>query len=125
MNTPQERAQAALAKCRAAEARVQRSFVEAALCVHFTRREREILRFLIDGFSTKQIASALEISLSTADTHIRHLCDKAGVAGPVQAALFGIQQPKALRRGALYRRGLHVVSASCPCAHCQARREVA
>ena len=41
-----------------------------------TPREREILRRIADGESSKQIAAALEIGLKTVDTHRRRLMEK-------------------------------------------------
>lgn len=41
-----------------------------------TPREREILRRIADGDSSKQIAAALDIGLKTVDTHRRRLMEK-------------------------------------------------
>ena len=41
-----------------------------------TPREREILRRIADGESSKQIAAALDIGLKTVDTHRRRLMEK-------------------------------------------------
>jgi DNA-binding NarL/FixJ family response regulator len=46
----------------------------------FSRRESDILSFLIKGFSTKQIAAYLTISLKTVETHRKNLLKKAKVA---------------------------------------------
>jgi DNA-binding NarL/FixJ family response regulator len=57
-------------------------------------REREILTFLAEGKSQKQIATALVISPKTVATHIQHLLAKLGVNSRAQAV------------AAAYRRGL-------------------
>ena len=44
-----------------------------------TAREREVLRLLVAGRSSRRIQDELQISLSTANTHIRHIYEKAGV----------------------------------------------
>ena len=41
-------------------------------------REREILKLLVDGSNSKQIASQLSISKNTVDTHRRRILDKTG-----------------------------------------------
>lgn len=116
------RSEEVLAKCHAAQRRVDHAF---EIADPFTRNERRILRYLIQGRQTKDIAPEMEISEAAVRAHIRAFCLKAGVTGATEALLFGIQQPQATRRGAACRRGLHAVSPDCACAHCHARREVA
>lgn len=41
-------------------------------------REQEILKLLVEGLSSKQIASQLSISKNTVDTHRRRILDKVG-----------------------------------------------
>lgn len=48
-------------------------------------REKEILKLLVDGFSYKEIASLLFISLDTVRTHIRHVYEKMQVKSKSQA----------------------------------------
>lgn len=43
-----------------------------------SEREREVLKLLVQGRSTKEIADALHISKSTVDTHRRNILDKLG-----------------------------------------------
>ncbi|MDQ7028422.1 MAG: response regulator transcription factor [Ardenticatenia bacterium] len=45
-----------------------------------TRRERQVLRLLCQGSSNKQIAEHLGISVRTAESYVRSLCDKFGVS---------------------------------------------
>jgi len=44
-----------------------------------TGRESEVVRLLVRGFSTKQIAGALGVSFHTASTHLKHIYKKLGV----------------------------------------------
>jgi DNA-binding NarL/FixJ family response regulator len=132
MNTPRERAAAALSAAavlsrrRTLQERADRALMGSAqLTEPLSRREREALRLLLEGLNPNDIALEMDVAQSTADTHIRHLCEKTGVSSPGQAALFAVQQPSATRRGAAFRKGLHMVDATCPCGHCKARREAA
>jgi DNA-binding NarL/FixJ family response regulator len=44
-----------------------------------TPRQREILRMIADGWSTKQIAQILRISVKTVETHRAQLMDRLGI----------------------------------------------
>ena len=44
-----------------------------------TAREAEVLALLADGADAAAVASQLVVSLSTADTHIRHIYAKLGI----------------------------------------------
>lgn len=46
---------------------------------HITERERDILRLLVEGFSTKQIADSLMVSYYTIDTHLKNIYVKLHV----------------------------------------------
>jgi ATP/maltotriose-dependent transcriptional regulator MalT len=50
-----------------------------------TRREREILALLADGFGNKQIAARLGISTNTVKTHLELLFDKLDVSTRTEA----------------------------------------
>ena len=58
-------------------------------------RELEVLRLIADGMGNKEIAQALEISLSTVKTHVQEILERLRVSDRTQAAV------KALRRGLL------------------------
>lgn len=49
-----------------------------------TKREKEVLRLLAAGNSTKEIASQLFVSENTIETHRRHLLQKFGVKNSVE-----------------------------------------
>jgi DNA-binding CsgD family transcriptional regulator len=46
-----------------------------------TGREREIVNNLLEGKSDKDIAVALNIAVSTAQTHLKNIYKKTGVSG--------------------------------------------
>ena len=52
---------------------------EAEDSYHLTRREKEILRMVIDGKQNKQIAEALDKSVRTIETHRFNIMKKMGV----------------------------------------------
>lgn len=57
-----------------------------------TAREKEILSSLSNGNSYKLIASALEISLDTVRTHIKHIYEKLQVHSQTEAVSKAIQE---------------------------------
>ena len=50
-----------------------------------TNRERQIFNFLVDDFTTKEIAGQLTISEKTVRNHISNTIQKLGVSGRAQA----------------------------------------
>ena len=48
--------------------------------VFLTKREKEVLNLIVEGFTSKQIAEQLFIAESTADTHRRNIISKTGVS---------------------------------------------
>jgi DNA-binding NarL/FixJ family response regulator len=69
----------------------QQSFIP-----RLTRREKEVLALIVDERTNQEIADELCISLSTVETHRRHLCEKLGArntAGLVRNAIkFGLDR---------------------------------
>jgi DNA-binding NarL/FixJ family response regulator len=57
-----------------------------------TDREDEVLRLAAQGQSNKQIASHLEVSPRTVQTHLGHIFDKLGVASRTEAVIRGLRQ---------------------------------
>ena len=51
-----------------------------------TQREWEVLRCIMDGLSTEQMADHLRVRRSTARTHVQNLLTKLGVHSRLQAA---------------------------------------
>jgi DNA-binding CsgD family transcriptional regulator len=56
-----------------------------------TDREIEVLRLICRGQTNKQVASALTVSPSTVDHHVRHIYHKAGVRTRAGATLFALE----------------------------------
>lgn len=54
---------------------------------HLSRREAEIMHFICEGLSNRQIAERLFISEQTVKSHCNHLFKKFGVASRLQLAL--------------------------------------
>ena len=63
----------------------------AGAAVGLTDREVEVLRIICRGGTKKQVAAVLSISPSTADHHLRHIYEKAGVQTRAGATLFAIE----------------------------------
>jgi len=63
-------------------------------------REIEVLSFLVEGLSNREIAERLCLSTETVKTHMRHIMEKLIVADRTQAAV------KALREGLIERKEL-------------------
>ena len=51
-----------------------------------TEREWEVMRYIMDGLSTEQMADQLRVQRSTARTHVQNLLTKLGVHSRLQAA---------------------------------------
>jgi DNA-binding NarL/FixJ family response regulator len=50
-----------------------------------------VLRLLAGGRTTKEIAAALVVSVSTVDRHLTHIYTKAGVRNRAGAAAFALK----------------------------------
>ena len=57
-----------------------------------THREREILRHIAQGLSKKEIASKLNLSVKTVETHSSNLMRKLGIHDRVELARFAIRE---------------------------------
>lgn len=55
-------------------------------------REREVLKLLAEGMSSKQIASALGVALPTIETHRRQIMDKLGLRSIAQLTKYAVLQ---------------------------------
>jgi DNA-binding NarL/FixJ family response regulator len=63
----------------------------SAPALNLTAREREVLFFLSEGKTNREIAEALFVSLGTVKTHVEHIIAKLGAADRTQAAVRGVQ----------------------------------
>ncbi len=59
--------------------------------VKLTRREKQVLEFLLRGIPNKDIADALGLKVVTVKLHVRGICRKLGVKNRTQAALLAQQ----------------------------------
>jgi two-component system secretion response regulator SsrB len=57
-----------------------------------TSREREVLQLLAEGYTTKQIASLLHLSIKTVASHREHLMQKLGISSVAGLTKFALQQ---------------------------------
>ena len=55
--------------------------------IDFTPRETDVLSYLVEGASNKEIANALELQIVTIKLHVRGICRKLNANNRTQAAL--------------------------------------
>ncbi|MGI8485549.1 MAG: LuxR C-terminal-related transcriptional regulator, partial [Thermomicrobiales bacterium] len=59
--------------------------------LHLTARERDVLRLLAEGETTRQIAASLFISPRTASTHVTNILSKLGVTSRTAAVAYALR----------------------------------
>jgi two-component system nitrate/nitrite response regulator NarL len=59
-----------------------------------TRRELQIVKYIAEGMSNKQIGRKLDIAESTVKVHVKHLLKKLGLRSRVEAAVWMVEQQK-------------------------------
>jgi two-component system response regulator NreC len=57
----------------------QRGIQERTAISQLSEREREVLKLLAEGHSTKEIASKINLSIKTIETHRKNIMDKLGI----------------------------------------------
>jgi DNA-binding NarL/FixJ family response regulator len=60
--------------------------------IQLTEKEKEILKFLVDGLSYKMIADQADLSVHTIHTHIRHIYEKLHVNSKSEAVAKALKQ---------------------------------
>ncbi len=55
-------------------------------------REREITQLFAEGYSTREIAERLHVSIKTVGTHREHIMDKLGIHGIAQLTRYAIRE---------------------------------
>ncbi len=60
--------------------------------IHFSSRERQVLRHLALGLSNKEMARSLAISVDTVKEHVQNVLRKLGVTDRTQAAVWAVRQ---------------------------------
>jgi DNA-binding NarL/FixJ family response regulator len=59
---------------------------------NLTKREREILQLLAEGWTTKRIAEDLHVSIKTVETHRQHIMDKLELRSLADLTKYAIRQ---------------------------------
>ncbi|MDH3583106.1 MAG: response regulator transcription factor [Phycisphaerae bacterium] len=57
-----------------------------------TKRQREVLRMLSDGGTTRDIADKLKLSVKTIETHRQHIMERLGVRSVAELTKFAIRE---------------------------------
>ncbi len=57
-----------------------------------TQREEQVIRFLVQGMSNKEIAAELQISAETVKEHVRHIFRKTEVHDRTEAAVWAVRK---------------------------------
>jgi DNA-binding NarL/FixJ family response regulator len=66
---------------------------------HLTRREKEVLQFIVKGQSNKAIAQILKLSDGTIKVHVSNILDKLNVTTRTEAAMWAVQAGLSLPDG--------------------------
>jgi DNA-binding NarL/FixJ family response regulator len=59
---------------------IDEDIIEAAGIERLTPRERDVVNLIARGYTYRETAARMEISVKTLETHMRHIFDKLGVA---------------------------------------------
>ena len=62
-----------------------------SLEVPLTQREIQVVQFICDGMTNKQIGDEMEISYETVKEHVQHILRKIGVTDRTQAAVWALR----------------------------------
>jgi DNA-binding NarL/FixJ family response regulator len=78
----------------AADALVQAisSPAETRIALTLTRRERDVLRLMVEGQTNAEIAKQLVVSLSTVKTHVSSIIAKLGASTRTEAAAIAVRE---------------------------------
>lgn len=61
-----------------------KSYSKKEESINLTRREKEILSYLLSGKTNKEVSIILKISLNTVNNHVANIYDKSGVKNRVE-----------------------------------------
>jgi DNA-binding NarL/FixJ family response regulator len=64
--------------------------VQEASPAALTSREQEVLKLLAQGFTNKDIAQTLFLSVRTVEAHLRNVYSKLGVSSRTEAAIWAV-----------------------------------
>ena len=59
--------------------------------VSLTQREVQVVKYLVDGMSNKEISDEMDISYETVKEHVQHILRKVGVTDRTQAAVWALR----------------------------------
>lgn len=62
------------------------------LKIRLTNRQKEVLKYMIKGYSNPQIAKELSISISTVKAHVSAILEKFNVKSRIEAATDAIRK---------------------------------
>jgi DNA-binding NarL/FixJ family response regulator len=65
--------------------------IPQAQCDVLSRRELDVLSWVVRGYSNKQIARELSIDETTVKTHLHRIFEKLDVRDRTQAAIYALQ----------------------------------
>jgi len=82
------------------------------MSVTFDRQDREIVKKVFGGLDVKAIAGAMEIAVSTVNSRLTSMCDRARV-NRLQLVLWVLENPACLMRDTESLEGLHVPPCEC------------
>ena len=71
-----------------------------------SKREEQVLHFLADGMSNRELATTLKLSEHTVKNHLFRIFDKLGVSNRMEAVLYVISQKEQKRSAMLPRAGV-------------------
>jgi len=66
--------------------------VERSVFTDLTKREREVLQLLVEGMSTKGVASSLNVSVKTIETHRANIMDKLDIHSISELVKYAIRE---------------------------------
>lgn len=66
--------------------------VERSVFTDLTKREREVLQLLVEGMSTKEVASSLNVSVKTIETHRANIMDKLDIHSISELVKYAIRE---------------------------------
>ena len=70
---------------------IARGLEARRLLAHLTPRQLEVLRLVVEGLSTREIARRLQISIKTVETHRTELMKRLGMHDVVTLVRFAIR----------------------------------
>jgi len=60
--------------------------------VQLSQREKEILQFISEGYSTKEIAAKINVSIKTVETHRQHIMQKIGAHNVAALTKYAVRE---------------------------------